>query len=141
MSAGAFGRGSPPQLGALKELRAKWPSRGWSWDGRLQCVSSSFQVEFEAQARSAVVLVLATEWRSSTVDRAPPVVRDLATRTGGLRSGQMILTGDPVAAVFLYGLWWPWGDGMTTSLRIGLAGNHVSEDAFQSLREVFGAEI
>jgi hypothetical protein len=141
MPGGPFVRESLPLVGAMKELRAAWPARGWSWDGRLSCVSSSFSTELEGKARTAVALALTNEWTSTTLQRAPLPVRDLATRSGGLRAGQMIFAGDTLGAVFAYGLWWPWGDAMTTSLRIGLAGSHVTEDAFQRLREVFGAEI
>ena len=51
------------------------------------------------------------------------------------------LIGEPtIGANFAYGLWWPWGDGMTTSLRIGLGGSGVREDALQRLRDVFNVE-
>ena len=127
-------------FGAMKELRASWPSRGWSWDTRLACVTSSFNVEFEAKARTAVTTALSTEWTSATILRASPALRDLAERTGGLRAGQFIFSSAGIGANFAYGLWWPWGDAMTTSLRIGLGGSGLREDAFQRLRDVFGVE-
>jgi hypothetical protein len=125
---------------ALKELRSAWPSRGWSWDTRLSCVTSSFNVEFETKARAAVLVALSTEWTSLTIPRAPPAIRDLSDRTGGMRAGQLIFSSGTIGANFAYGLWWPWGDGMTTSLRIGLAGSSVREDALQRLRDVFSVE-
>ncbi|MGH7295128.1 MAG: hypothetical protein ACRELB_09355 [Polyangiaceae bacterium] len=125
----------------MKEVRAAWPARGWSWDNRLTCVSSSFATELEGNARTAAGLALGSEWTSSTIHRASPQVRALAERTGGLRSGQMILVSAGVGAAFAYGLWWPWGDGMTTSLRIGLEGVDSSQDAFQRLRDSFGVEL
>jgi hypothetical protein len=127
-------------FGAMKELRSAWPSRGWSWDARLACVTSSFNVEFEAKARAAVVAALSTEWTSATIQRASPALRDLAERTGGLRAGQFIFSSATVGPNFAYGLWWPWGDAMTTSLRVGLGGSGWREDAFQRLRDVFGVE-
>jgi hypothetical protein len=125
----------------MKELRASWPSRGWSWDPRLSCVTSSFDAEFDARARTAAAIALAAEWTSTTIQRAPPPLRDLAERTGGLRAGQMIFASAGVGAAFAYGLWWPWGDGMTTSLRIGLGGGGVSQESFQRLRDVFGVAL
>jgi hypothetical protein len=127
-------------FGAMKELRVAWPSRGWSWDARLSCVTSTFNVELASKARSAAALALASEWTSTTIQRAPPALRDLAERTGGLRAGQMVLASATVGPALAYGLWWPWGDGMTTSMRIGLAGTEATQDAFLRLREVFGAE-
>ena len=129
---------------AMRQLRAAWPSRGWSWDTRLSCLSSSFSVELEPKARAAVLLALATEWTPSTVQRAPASLQDVAGRTGGLRPGQMLFSSGAVGSSlssFAYGLWWPWGDGMTTSTRIGLCGSQATEAAFQRLRELFGVEL
>ncbi|HEY8042184.1 MAG TPA: hypothetical protein VIF15_20410 [Polyangiaceae bacterium] len=128
-------------FGAMKELRAAWPSRGWSWDSRQSCVSSSFSVELEPKARTATALALSTEWTSATIQRAPAPLRELAERTGGLRAGQMILASAAVGSAFGYGLWWPWGDGMTTSVRIGLGGPEATQEALQRLRDVFSVEL
>ncbi len=124
----------------LKELRAVWPSRGWSWDGRLACVSSSFSVDFETRARAAVVAALPGEWNPVTIQRAPAHLREVADRTGGLRPGQALYSGPSVGVAFVFGLWWPWGDGMTTSMRIGLANVDASHEPARRMREVFGVE-
>lgn len=57
-----------------------------------------------------------------------------------MRAGQLIFSSGTIGPNFAYGLWWPWGDGMTTSLRIGLGGSSVREDALQRLRDVFSVE-
>ena len=127
-------------LTPMRELRATWPSRGWSWDSRMTCVSSSFHAELDADARAAAH-TLSSEWTSTTIQRAPSHLRDLAERTGGLRAGQKLVTTPTVGASYLYGLWWPWGDGMTTSMRIGLGGPDATSDAYQRLRDVFGVQL
>jgi hypothetical protein len=130
-------------LSGLKTLRGSWPSRGWSWDARLSCVSSSFSSELDSKARAAAMTVLPKDWTHTTISAAPPPVREIAERTGGLRAGQAILSAASIGtgAAFAYGLWWPWGDGMTTSLRIGLGGTHATQEAFQRLRDVFNVEL
>ena len=45
-----------------------------------------------------------------------------------------------VAGVLAYGLWWPWGDGVTISLRIGLDIG-VMDEPYPRFREVFGVQI
>jgi len=130
----------PLVLGAMKELRAAWPSRGWSWDKRVSCVTSSFVVELEAKARAAAAPMLPVEWTSATISRAPAALREIAERTGGLRAGQLITVSSGAGAGFVYALWWPWGDGMTTSARIGLGGSFGSESSLEKLRDVFGVE-
>jgi hypothetical protein len=107
----------------------------------LQCVSSSFSTELEPKARAAAAPTLITEFTSSTLPRAAAPVRELAERTGGLRPGQMLLVSASAGHAFAYGLWWPWGDGMTTSLRIGLGGPTATQDALQGLRDAFGVEL
>jgi hypothetical protein len=128
-------------LSSLKDLRASWPTRGWSWDARQSCVASSFSVELETKAKAVASVALPREWTVATIDRAPPVLKELADRTGGLREGQMLLASSTVGSVFAYGLWWPWGDGMTTSARIGLAGPSVKVDDLQRLRDAFGVQL
>jgi hypothetical protein len=127
-------------LGALTTVRASWPSHGWSWDGRFSCVTSSFNVEFEEKALAAAAIALTSRWTPASLDEAPLAVREIATSTGGLRAGQMIFA-SAEAAVFAYGLWWPWGDGATMSFRIGLGGQASTPDALQSLRNVFDVEV
>jgi hypothetical protein len=129
----------------MKELRGAWPSRGWSWDNRYSCVTSSFSAELEGKARAAADIALPGEWTPTTILRAPPALREVAEHTGGLRPGQLFLASveidAPVGSAFAYGLWWPWGDGMTTSMRIGLGGPRAAQDALQRLRDVFGVEL
>ncbi len=128
-------------LAALGQVRAAWPSRGWSWDGRLQCVTSSFVVELETKARAAAGIAMRNEWVATTIASAPPAIREIADRTGGLRAGQILLATSAGAGDFAFGLWWPWGDGMTTSLRIGLGGFRATDGAQQKLRDAFGVEL
>jgi len=141
----SFGSGSgfswEPLLSGMRKLRSSWPARGWSWDTRLSCVTSSFNSELDAKARTAVTTALSTEWTSVTIQRASVPLRDLAERTGGLRAGQFIFSSATIGANFAFGLWWPWGDGMTTSLRVGLGGSGLREESYQRLRDVFSVEV
>jgi hypothetical protein len=89
----------------------------------------------------AAMAALPGEWTPSSMGRAPHPIRDIATRTGELRSGQLILVSQSEGPAFAYGLWWPWGDEITTSIRIGLDGIDVSSEAFQRFRDVFGVEV
>ena len=127
-------------LEALKKLRGSWPQRGWSWDGRFTCVTSTFNTELEPRARAAIALALTTEWTPGTIHNSPPALRELAERTGGMRAGQLLFASAVVGRAFTYGLWWPWGDGMATSLRIGVGGPDAREDAQARLRDTFGVE-
>src|SRR6476646_6893686 len=100
-----------PLMERMKKLKETWPSRGWSWDGRMNTVSSSFSTEFEDKARLSAVSALPVQWISTTIGQAHARLRELCERTGGLRVGQILLAGEPVGGVVSFGLWWPWGDG------------------------------
>ena len=66
-----------PLMESMKKLKESWPSRGWSWDGRMNTVSSSFSTEFEAKARASATLALPAQWISSTIGQANPRLREL----------------------------------------------------------------
>lgn len=126
-----------PLFAQLTEFRARWPKRGWSWDTRFNCVASAFSVELVEEANAALAVAFPNRWSHRTLSSAPPMVQQLAEKTGGVRADQWIFATNPNAGAILYGLWWPWGDDTTITLRIGLpSANPTLEDR---LREVLGA--
>lgn len=131
---------SSPLFDSLVRLRAAWPGGGWSWDGRLSCVSSSFSVELTDEARTAAKRALPHEWTAESIGTAPDIIREVADVSGGVRAEQLVLATDPDARMIAFGLWWPWGDDVTISLRVGLTGR-VSEDDQDSFRDLFGASL
>lgn len=130
-----------PLFEGMRKLRGSWPARGWSWDGRLACVSSSFGADLEAKARAAAAEALPTVWTSTTLVKGTPQLRDVAEKSGGLRSGQLLMTGRTFGSILPFGLWWPWGDGLTISLRVGLGGIDMSDEPYQEFRDLFGVSL
>lgn len=109
-------------LGALSSVRRTWPTRGWSFDNRFGCLASTFRSDVAPQARAAIAQVLPTEWSEATLRLAPQPVREIASRTGGVRSGQFLFSHVIGGAALAYGLWWPWEEGSTISIRVGIDG-------------------
>lgn len=126
-----------PLFARLTTLKQSWPARAWSWDKRFMCITSSFTVEYEAQARAAARAALPTEVTAKTLAQAPPNVRALAERTGGLRASQLILRADDAPGLFVYGLWWPWGDDATISFRLGIANLEWNDEPYPRFRQIF----
>jgi hypothetical protein len=126
-----------PLFARLSTLKANWPARAWSWDGRFVCITSSFTVEFDTAARAAARAALPVEYTSATLARASSDIRRVSERTGGLRSGQMLLTADDSPGLVMFGLWWPWGDGATTSFRVGIENLEWNDDPYPRVREIF----
>lgn len=127
-----------PLLDALAKLHAAWPGAGWSWDGRFKCVTSSFEKALGPGVRAAMAEALPAEWSSSSLGSAPDDLRALADRYGGLRSGQLFFNGEAVAGLRLFALWWPWGDGATISVRIGIANSDRPAELYPQVRALFG---
>jgi hypothetical protein len=129
-------------FGALKRLRTGWPSRGWSWDSRMTCITSTFTTEFETKARAAIAEALTIEWTSSSVSKAPTFLREYVDRYGGLRSSQILFSSGAMGgSLVAFGLWWPWGDGDTISMRVGFADVDPGREPYQRLREIFGVQL
>lgn len=133
-------QGAPYQalFESLAPLRERWPGGGWSWDTRFSCVSSSFNAELAHEARAAVHAAFAQEWTARSLAKAPSLVREVADNTGGVRPDQVLYCSDTVGGTIVFGLWWPWGDDVTISFRVGLAGFAAAREEFQ-LRDTFNA--
>ncbi|HMF43925.1 MAG TPA: hypothetical protein VKQ32_24800 [Polyangia bacterium] len=123
---------------ALTRLRAAWPSQDWSYDRRLKCVASSIPLAREAEARAAMAEALPASFSVETLATAGEGQRDLVGKCGGLRAAQLLFWGGGDDAPGAFGLWWPWGDGTTVSLRIGLHDVDVPKERYPRLRDVFG---
>ena len=123
---------------ALERLRDRWPDANWTYDRRLKCVASSFPIAHDPAARAAIADVLTVSWSAETLPTAPDGVRALAESCGGLRASQLLFWGGGADGPGVFGLWWPWGDGTTISLRIGLHDVDMPKERYPRLRDVFG---
>lgn len=131
----------PPLFEAFKLLRTAWPARGWSWDSRFTCLTSSFSADFEARAHAAVLAALPEEFTAATLATAPPRLREAVERGGGLRSAQLAFGGGDPRGLYAFGLWWPWGDSMTISFRVGLCDVEPNFDPYPRVREIFNVSV
>lgn len=127
-----------PVFRALQSVRNAWPGGGWSWDSRLSCVASSFNAELAREAKQAAQLSFSHEYTHKTLGSAPNLVREVAENAGGVRQDQLLMVTGLAGGVFAYGLWWPWGDDVTISFRVGLAGARAPRHEMR-FREMFDA--
>jgi hypothetical protein len=123
---------------ALERLRDRWPSTDWSYDRRLKCVASSIPLSDEAAARASFADVLPGVWSTTTLPGAPDGIRAFSETCGGVRAAQQLLWGGESDGPGAFGLWWPWGDGTTVTLRIGLHNVDLPKERYPRLRTVFG---
>lgn len=122
----------------LERFRGDWPKKGWSWDYRLNCVASSFHVDLTREAEVAIENSFRDRFDSRSISRAPEPVVEIAESTGGVRSDQRFYVMASTGRLIPYAMWWPWGDEITISLRVGLAG-YVGESDYQRMQTEFNA--
>ncbi len=127
-----------PILDKMVKAQAGYPGPAWTWDGRLKCVSSTFPSEMIASVRQAFAELFPHEWTVESFASAPEPAR---VRCGNLRAGQLLLTGDEVATLVPFAMWWPWGDGKMVSLRVGVANSERTKELYPLVRASFGIMI
>ena len=90
----------------------------WKWDDWIRTILAEFSADKEKDIRAILEKFLPISWDSSTINTAPQIVQTLGKHLGGLRPTQLLFSSHPSHDAFVFCAWWPWGDGMTISLRI-----------------------
>ncbi len=103
-------------------LSASWGAFSWKWDHRFEAFLAEFSADNGDEFRAILERDFSNVWDSSNIREAPDIVQMCNDNFGGLRSGQLLFTTDSSQDIFVYGAWWPWGDGKTISLRIARQG-------------------
>lgn len=132
------GSATDQMFARLEQLRRAWPKKGWSWDYRFNCVASSFHVDLTRDCERALLSVFTDEYTQRNITKAPEHIQELGEEIGGIRADQRIFTMSSNARLVPYAMWWPWGDEITISLRVGLAG-YVGESDHQRMQIEFQA--
>ncbi len=119
-------------------LNASQGVLSWKWDSQFETVLAEFKVDNKDSVHAILERYLNTVWDSTNmVDNAPDSVRMAISRFGGLRQGQLLFTSDSQQDAFIYGVWWPWGDGETISIRIAPADKTLSVSESAELITLF----
>lgn len=96
----------------------------WRLDDRYAAVVGEFIVARMDEILR--ILIAHLGWARAPEDllAAPEPIRAVAAALGGLAKGQILFTftlpGMPPEGPILYGAWWPWGDGLRISIRLGI---------------------
>ena len=60
------------------------------------------------------------QWDAATISNASGLIGELVNSSFGISPGQIIFTSEQGAGLILFAAWWPWDNGSTISLRIGI---------------------
>lgn len=126
-----------PILDTLIELRDAWPHKEWTWDHRIKGLSSTLPPDTVSKGEPPLLKAVPQVWTTETLAQAPAHVAGLTERCGALRPGQRMFTRDPVEGMVLFGLWWPWGDGVTVGVRLGVANCDRPKELYPAIRALF----
>jgi hypothetical protein len=83
----------------------------WKWDSWFETALAEFSVDNKDTVREILGRYLSIAWDSSNIAKAPDAVRMIASRLGGLRSGQLLFASDSRTRVSLFLV--PGGHGAT----------------------------
>jgi len=109
----------------------------WKWEDRFEVALAEFNVANQDNIRGILERFLANRWDNSTISNAPHSIQQLLNKFIGLKTGQLLFTSDTEQDDFLFGLWWPWGNGNTISIRVAPSFIKLSEDDYQELIRQF----
>lgn len=123
------------QWPALEQMREKCDkiveggreSFRWKPDDRYQAVLCEFGSERLDPVLSLLLATFGSARAREDLERAPKRVQKLAEHLGGLDRGQILFAFDPGEGPILYCGWWPWGNGVTISIRVGLYDESASD--------------
>ena len=114
----------------------------WKWDERFETALAEFKVENKARVHDELVRRLGNIWDVSNVETAPEAVQTIINAFGGMMPGQLLFTSDPEQEALVFCAWWPWGNGITISLRIApfyqKPASPDADEAAEQLKEWFG---
>ena len=112
-------KGIPALEDSCKDLMNEFKGvLSWKWDSRFETVLAEFSVEKKDSIHAILKRYFSITWDTSSIKKAPDIVKRINIYLGNLRSGQMLFTTDPNRDDFIFCAWWPWGNGKTISVRI-----------------------
>ena len=109
----------------------------WEWDDRFETGLAVFSVDTIDRVRTILDCYLNIAWDKSNIRKAPEIVQKIASNFGGIKSKQMLLTSDPNQDTLIFGVWWPWNDGKTISIRVAPSDKKLSDSEKAELIKLF----
>lgn len=109
----------------------------WEWDENLRAMLAVVHVSDAREVADNLDRFFHSRWTHLDVYKAPPSIRRISRLLDGIRKSQFLFVTRPEEPFMAYGAWWPWGDGVTISIRVGLVLNGISDHDADLLTEEF----
>jgi hypothetical protein len=98
----------------------------WDWEKHRKTALRTLQNEDTDSADILLRAAMPHVYDFQSIDMAPVNVILYVEQNGGIREGQRVYCAPCGDGHALVALWWPWGDGCTVSLRVGVAGQDTN---------------
>ncbi len=105
----------------------------WAFDPRFRAANAAFPAAEQGVVLAALEQGFEAAWTAQTIESAPPRAAELAAKLGGLRPGQILFGTNADSDPILFGAWWPWGDGVTISIRVLFSARHFEPEGREAL--------
>ncbi len=99
----------------------------WKWDDRFQTVIAEFDIKDKDLVLENIKSPMGSTWDNENAQTAPELIHLIIDYFGGMQSNQQLFTSDPAADDIILCAWWPWGNGQTISIRIGIFAQSLSD--------------
>lgn len=109
----------------------------WKWDGRFETVLAEISVKDKESVSAIIKRYMGDIWNRDNSENAPEVVQRAIGFFGGLNPGQQLFTSDPARDHLILCAWWPWGNGNTISIRLGVYADSLDESENEAMTRVF----
>ncbi|MCG3177862.1 MAG: hypothetical protein BIFFINMI_00184 [Phycisphaerae bacterium] len=111
----------------------------WSWDDYIKSALAVFDTEHADDVARLLGVHFPTRWGADSIQAAPSAVQALARALGGIRQDQHLYVTHPDAGPVVFAAWWPWGNGKSISVRVGVHDPAATPDATrEQLQTWFG---
>lgn len=122
---------------SCRELAGAFKNQvSWKWDGRFETALA----EFGVADKEPVCRILKTQmgfiWDDHNSGNLPERVQMIIDCFDGLNPGQLLFTSDPDREDLVLCAWWPWGNGRTISIRLGVFVNSLDDDGNEELTQL-----
>lgn len=93
----------------------------WKWDNRFETALAHFSIRERDDVKKILESHLGMAWDNSNIDTSPVMVNTILDTLGGLMPGQLFYAAGLQQDDIIFCAWWPWGNGQTISIRIGMS--------------------
>jgi hypothetical protein len=109
----------------------------WKWDERFETVLAQFSVEEKDKVHKILEQHLGNIWMDKNKNEAPETIKPIIEYFGGLEPNQKLYTSTLDENNLILCAWWPWGNGQTISIRVGVFyAESMNDEEYKSLMQM-----